>query len=176
MAISQEIVKIPILYCRFLKVTKSTQPGTTELRLYTNGESHLCVPLHQLVIVQLPLTYVASVSTFFVKPLVSFPNRSTDTSATVMQLIFCYGPLARYVKLWVAHAPGMPGMFSPLPTSKETASKRSRHASRHVRHARAMMHVGIANPRRRGNRSRHSRRMRNLQFYVSGKRPMAVSF
>ena len=26
-----------------------------------------------------------------------------------------YGPLTRYVKLWVAHAPGMPGTFS-LPT------------------------------------------------------------
>ena len=26
-----------------------------------------------------------------------------------------YGPLARYVKLWVAHAPGMPGTFSPTP-------------------------------------------------------------
>ena len=34
------------------------------------------------------------------------------------------------------------------------------------------MHVGIANPRWRGKRSRHSRRMRNPQFYVSGKRPM----
>ena len=39
------------------------------------------------------------------------------------------GPLTRYVKLRVAHAPGMPGMFSPPPTSKETASKRSRRAS-----------------------------------------------
>ena len=32
------------------------------------------------------------------------------------------------------------------------------------------MHVGIANPWRRGKRSRHSRRMQNPQFYVSGKR------
>ena len=31
-------------------------------------------------------------------------------------------PLVRYVKLRVAHAPGMPGTFSPPPTSKETAS------------------------------------------------------
>ena len=30
-------------------------------------------------------------------------------------------PLTRYVKLRVAHAPGMPGTFSPPPTSKETA-------------------------------------------------------
>ena len=33
----------------------------------------------------------------------------------------------------------MPGTFSPPPTSKETVS------SRHVYHARVVMHVGIAN-------------------------------
>ena len=49
---------------------------------------------------------------------------------------------------------------------------KSRHASRHVRHARAVMHVGIAYPRCRGKHSRHSRLMRNPQFYVSGKRPI----
>ena len=75
-------------------------------------------------------------------------------------------------KLPVAHAPGMPGTFSPPPTSKQTASYRSRHASRHVRHARAVMHVGIANPWWWGKRPRHSRRMRNPQFCLSGKRPI----
>ena len=44
--------------------------------------------------------------------------------------------------------------FPPPPTLKETASLRSRHASRHVRHARAVMHVGIAHKRWRGKRSR----------------------
>ena len=83
-----------------------------------------------------------------------------------------YGPLTRYVKLRVAHAPGMPRTFLPTPNSKETASWRSRHASRHVRDARAVMHVGIANPRWLGKRSRHSRRMRNPQ-YIFGNRPMA---
>ena len=53
--------------------------------------------------------------------------------------------------------------------------RRSRHASRHARHARALMHVGIANPRWRGKRSRHSRRMRNPLFYVSGKRPIPTN-
>ena len=38
--------------------------------------------------------------------------------------------------------------------------------------ARAVMHVGIANPRLRGKRPRHSRRMRHSQLCVSGKRPM----
>ena len=58
-----------------------------------------------------------------------------------------HGPLARYVQLWVAHLPGMSGTFSPPSTSVEAASWRSRIASRHVRHARAVMNAGIANPR-----------------------------
>ena len=85
-----------------------------------------------------------------------------------------HGPLTRYVKLWAVHASGMPGTFSPPPTSKETASWRSRHASRHVRLARAVMHVGIANPRWREKRSRHSRRMRNPQFYLSVQRTIVI--
>ena len=86
---------------------------------------------------------------------------------------FRHGSLTRYVKLRFAHAPGIPGTFSPSPTSKKTASYRSRHTSRHVRHARAVMHVGIDNLRWRGKRSRHLRGMRNPQFCVSGKRPIA---
>ena len=42
-----------------------------------------------------------------------------------------------------------------------------------VRDACAVMHIGIPDPRWRGKRSRHSRRMRNPQFYVYGKKPMA---
>ena len=80
-----------------------------------------------------------------------------------------HGPLARYLILRVAHAPGMPGTFSPPPTSRVIASYRSRRASRHVRDARAVMHVGIDNPRWRGKCPRHSWRMRNPQFCVSGK-------
>ena len=49
-----------------------------------------------------------------------------------------HGPLTRYAKLRVAHAPGLPVTFSPT-----TAGQRSRHASRHVRDARAVMHAGI---------------------------------
>ena len=37
------------------------------------------------------------------------------------------------------------------------------------------MHVGVANSRWWGKRSRHSRSMRNQQFYVFGKRPMITS-
>ena len=66
------------------------------------------------------------------------------------------------------------GNVFPTTDFKETADERSRHASRHVRDARAVVHVGIANPRYRGNSFRHSRRMRNPQFYVSGKSPTVL--
>ena len=51
-------------------------------------------------------------------------------------------------------------------------SKPSRYASRHVRDARAVMHVGIAQLRWREKRTRQSRCLRNPQFYVSGKWPI----
>ena len=96
-----------------------------------------------------------------------------DKIVFLLYTIVCiYGPLTRYVNLWVAHAHGIPGTFFLSPTSKEAISWRSRHASRHVRDARVVMHVGITNPRWRGKRSRHSRRMCNPQFYVSDKRLM----
>ena len=46
---------------------------------------------------------------------------SFDEQGYIWQFVF-NGPLTRYVKLRVAHAPGMSGTFSPPPTSKETAS------------------------------------------------------
>ena len=91
-------------------------------------------------------------------------------------LHWSHGTFTRYVKLRVAHAAGMPGRFSQPLTSKKTDGQLSRHASRHVHHARAVTHVGIANPRWRVNRSHHSLRMRNPQFYASGKRPIGVVF
>ena len=83
-----------------------------------------------------------------------------------------YGPLTRYVKLRVAHAPGMPGTFFPPPRVSDPA----------MHHGTCVTHVPWCMPRSlpsgflwsrwQGKRSRHSRRMRNPQFYVSGKRPM----
>ena len=105
-----------------------------------------------------------------------FTMKDKDKSITPKQITAnlepYHGPLARYVRLRVAHATGMPGSFSLPRTSKENASKRSWYASRHVLHVRAVMHAGIADPWRRGKRSRHSRRMRNAQFFVYGKRPI----
>ena len=60
-----------------------------------------------------------------------------------------------------------------------TAGKWSRHASGHVRGARAVMHAGSLTSgfpwgRRWGKTSRHSPRMHNTQFYVSGKWSMGT--
>ena len=89
-----------------------------------------------------------------------------------------HDPLASYqiCKIAGCACAGNAGNVYPAPTSKETASWRSRHASQHVRRARAVMHVGIAKSRWRGKRFRHSLRMRSLQFYVSGKRPIVEMF
>ena len=95
---------------------------------------------------------------------------------TVKQLwtyIWCHhGPLARYVKLRVAHAPGMPGTFSPPP----------RFSDPDMHHGTCVTHVPWCMPGSLtsgflwswwwGKRSRRSRRMRNPQFYVSAKRPI----
>ena len=67
---------------------------------------------------------------------------------------------------------GMPGASSPQPISKKPLFSKAPHASRCMRHARALIHVGIAKPQWRRKRSRHSRRMRNHQFCVSAKRTM----
>ena len=83
-----------------------------------------------------------------------------------------HGPLIRYIKLRVAHAPGMPGTFSPPPL----ASDPDMHYGTCVTHVPWCMQVSLTSDflwsRWRGKRSRHSRCMRNPQFYVSGKRPI----
>ena len=57
---------------------------------------------------------------------------------------------------------------------KPLVSDPGRHHGTCVTHARAVMHVGIANPRWQGKRSLHSRRIRNPEFYVSDKKPIQV--
>ena len=83
------------------------------------------------------------------------------------------GPLTRYVKLRVAHAPGMPWAFSPPPR----VSDPDMHHGTCVTHVPWCMPGSITSgflwSRLRGKRSRHSQRMCNPQFYVSGKRPMS---
>ena len=85
-----------------------------------------------------------------------------------------HGPFARYVKLRVAHAPGLPGTFSTSPWISDPA----------MHHGMCVTHVPSCKPRSltsgflwslwRGKRSRHSQRMRDAKFYVSGKRLIAT--
>ena len=82
------------------------------------------------------------------------------------------GLLTRYAKLRVAHAPGMPGTFSP----PSLVIDPDMHHDTCLTHVPWCMSGSITSGflwnRWRGKRSRHSRRMRNPQFCVSGKRPM----
>ena len=48
-------------------------------------------------------------------------NLGNDTTS-FKNIAIWHGPLTRYAKLWVAHAPGMPETFSQPPTSNETTS------------------------------------------------------
>ena len=86
-----------------------------------------------------------------------------------------HGPLTRYVNLRVVHAPGMPGTFSPPPRVSDPD----------MDHDMCVTHVpwcmpgslisGVLWSRWLRKRSRHSRRMRNPQFYVSGKRSILLT-
>ena len=82
------------------------------------------------------------------------------------------GPLTSYVKLRVAHASEMPGTFF----------QPSRVSDPDMHHDASVTHVSWCMPgsltsgflwiRWREKRCRNPRRMRDSQFYVSGKRPM----
>ena len=83
-------------------------------------------------------------------------------------LFSTHGLLPKYVKLWVAHAPGMPERFPryrrlAIPTCIKTRSWRT---------CRDALTGGFLRSRWRKKCSRHSRRMHNPQYYVFGKRPM----
>ena len=87
-------------------------------------------------------------------------------------------PLTRYVKSWVAHAPGMPGTFPP----PLWLNNPDMHHSTCVTHVPCCMlgslnsgFISVAGGWWLGKRSRLSRCMCNPQFHVSGKRPMGVT-
>ena len=47
-----------------------------------------------------------------------------------MRTVLVHGPLARYVKLRVPHAPGIPGAFSPPPRVSDPVMPQGRDACR----------------------------------------------
>ena len=85
-----------------------------------------------------------------------------------------HGLLTRYVKLWAAHAPGMPEMFSPPPMVSDPDMHRGTCVTHVPWCMTGSLTSGFLWSRWRWKPSRHSRHMRNPQFYLSGKRPMAV--
>ena len=84
-------------------------------------------------------------------------------------------PLAKYVRLRAAHASGKPGTFSLPPR----VSDPDMHYGTCVTHVPWCLSVSLTSyflwSPGRGKRSRHSWRMRNPQFYVSGNRPICGS-
>ena len=83
-----------------------------------------------------------------------------------------HGPLDRYVRVCVAHAPGMPGTFSPPPRVRDPDMYHGTFVT-HVTWCMSGSLTGVFLwSQWRGKRSRHSRSMRNPQLYVSGKRPI----
>ena len=89
-----------------------------------------------------------------------------------MQVRLFHWPLTRYVKLRVVDALWMPGTFSPPPL----VSDPDMHHGTCVTHVPwcmpGLLTSGFLWSRWRGKHSPHSRRMRNPQLCVSGKRPM----
>ena len=85
-----------------------------------------------------------------------------------------YGPLARYVKLRVVHAPGMPGTSSRPPR----VSDHDMHLGTRGRTCRDTMPGSLTSHFLwswwRGKRFWHSRRIHNPQIYVSDKRSIEI--
>ena len=137
---------------------------------YVNKKVHIFFKFHYIMFLRVTLTISQRWfrPCFVLKAVSHYLNHHKPT-----RQMHVHGPLARYVKLRVAHAPGMPGTFSPPPLVSDPD----------MHHGRCVTHVPWCMPgsltsgflwsRCRGKRSRHSRRMRNPQFCVSGKRPIA---
>ena len=86
--------------------------------------------------------------------------------------MYCNGPLARYVKLRVRMRRECRERFPrhrrwAIPTCITARASRTCRDACRDRQLSVSFEIGGG-----GKRSRHSRRMRNLQIYVSGKRPM----
>ena len=94
-------------------------------------------------------------------------------ACNILRIIAHYGPLSRYEKLRVAHAPGMAGTFSPPPLFSDPD----------MHHGTCVTHVPWCMPgsltsgflwsQWREKLFGHPRRRRNPRFCVPGKRPMA---
>ena len=78
-----------------------------------------------------------------------------------------HGPLARYLQLRARHAPGMSGTFSPPPRVSDPDMHYGTCVTPVPWCMPRSLTCGFLWSRWRGQRSRHSRRMRKLQFCLS---------
>ena len=85
------------------------------------------------------------------------------------------GHFAKYVKLRVAYAPEMPGTFSRPPRVSDPDIHRGTCVTHVPRWMPGSLTCGFLWSRWRRKRFRHSRRIHNPQFNVSGKRPMVLT-
>ena len=103
-------------------------------------------------------------------------NGNNPTNTSLVRSTLLHGPLARPIKLPVAYALGTPGTFSP----SQRVNDSDMHHDTCVTHLPWCMlgslNSGFLWSRWQGKRSQHFRRMRNPQFYESGKRPIAIYF
>ena len=119
-------------------------------------------------------TYMNILSLIFEKLPMYWREIPYRMSTTIILAYMHHGPLTRYVKLRITHAPGRPGTFSPPPR----VSDPDMHHSTCVTHVPlctlGSLTSGFFWSRWRGKRSRHSGRMHNPQFNVCGDRPMEL--
>ena len=94
-----------------------------------------------------------------------------EVGGTMCEII-SHGPLARYMKLRVAHASGVLGTFSPPPRVSDLDMQHGTCVTHVPWCMPGSLTIGFLWSHWRGKRSRQSRRMRNPKYYVSGKRPM----
>ena len=87
-----------------------------------------------------------------------------------------HGPLTRYARLHIAHAPGMRRRFFPTLWFSDPDMQHGTCVTHLLWCMPGTLTSGFVWSRWRGKRSRHSRHMRKPQVYVSGKRPMFVIF
>ena len=83
-----------------------------------------------------------------------------------------HGPLARYIKLRVGHAPGMLRMLSSSPRVRDPDMHNSTCTTNVPWCMPESLTSGFLWGCWRAKRSRHSRSMHNPQFYVSGRGPL----
>ena len=105
---------------------------------------------------------------------VPFPNVTVEGVDEQTHRRVSHGPLARYVKLRVRMRRECRERFPrhrrwAIPTCITARASRTCRDACRDRQLSVSFEIGGGE-----KRSRHSRRMRNLQFYVSGKRPMDV--